>query len=166
MTTISRIAAALAFLLALLDAGCSSTTTSPPVEEPPAASASPDEPVLAALDYLEPMYQLNADGRVIRLRITWRHLPASALKDIGRLSELRAVDFFGTTLTDEGLAELKGLSNLRNAGLGGTRLTDRALPELAKIPSLQWVWLPKDRISQAAVDKLKQARPDMHVYLQ
>jgi hypothetical protein len=166
MTTIPRIAASLAFLLALLGAGCSSTTTSPPEEPPPAASSSPDEAVLHALDYLEPMYQFNADGRVIKLRITGRHLPLSALKEIDKLTELRAIDFYGTTLTDEGLAELKDLQHLRNAGLAGTPLSDRAASHLAKLQSLQWVWLPQHGVSKEAVDKLKQARPDMNVYLQ
>jgi hypothetical protein len=53
--------------------GCSSTMTTAPADPP--AELSSDERVLVALDYLEPMYQLNADGRVIKLRITHPELP-------------------------------------------------------------------------------------------
>jgi hypothetical protein len=91
---------------------------------PAARDLSPDEQILLALDGYDPMYQIDENGHVTRLRLTWRHLPG---------------------LTDEGLAQFKDLQKLRNIGLGGTPVADQGLVHLEKPQSLQWVWLPKKR---------------------
>ena len=127
---------------------------------------SPDEPVLRALDHYNPMYQVDEDGRVVRLRLTWQDLPGPVLAEIGKLTELQKLDLANSSADDEGLAQLKDLQNLRNIGLTGTRVTDKGLAHLQKLESLQWVWLPKQTVSKRAVEKLQEARPDMHLYLQ
>jgi hypothetical protein len=139
---------------------------SPPPSAPAEREPTPDEQVLRALDCYNPMYQLDEDGHVIRLRLEWRHLPGPAMAEIGRLTELHALDLAFSTVNDDGLAQLKDLHKLRNMGLSGTLVTDQGLVYLEKLPSLQWVWLSKENVSEAAVEKLKAARPDMNVYLQ
>jgi hypothetical protein len=125
-----------------------------------------DEAVLSALDCYEPMYKVDADRRVIRLRLPSKHLSAQDFAQIGKLSELIAVDLYGVNLTDDDLAQFKELKKLRNAGLGETQITDKGLAHLEKLPSLQWLWLPRATVTQEGVNKLKDARPDMNVYLQ
>jgi len=153
---------ALAAVLCAVPLGCrggSASTT-------PAADASPsaDEQVLQALDCYNPQYKTDEDGRVTELCLIWQHLPAAAFAEIDKLTELQMIDLAHSTTTDEGLAELKDLRNLRNMGLGGTPITDRGLAHLEKMPGLQRVWLSKGLISRAAVEKLREARPDMQVY--
>jgi hypothetical protein len=112
------------------------------------------------------VYQIDDDGRVLRLRLEWRHLPVPVMAEIGKLTELMAIDLAFTTVTDEGLAQIKDLQHLRSMGLSGTAITDQGLAYLEKLPSLQYVWLSKRTISEAAVQKLREARPDMQVYWQ
>ena len=154
----------LATVVCLGGPGCSSNPTTEP--SGPAVSTSSDEQVLLALDYYEPMYQLNGEGRVIKLRLTQRHLPVAVLAEVGKLTELQALDVYGATVTDDGLAQLKDLQKLRHFGLGGTAITDKGLAHLEKLQSLQWLWIPKHRTTDEGVDKLKQARPDLNIYPQ
>src|SRR5687767_13695713 len=96
----------------------------PTVTTVPAATASADEKVRVALDHYEPMYKIDAKGRVTHLRLQGRHLPVAVLAEVGKLTEVQALDFWGTTLNDEGLAQLKDLQKLRSIGLGSTAVTD------------------------------------------
>ena len=131
----------------------------------PAAVLSPDMKIMHALDFYEPMYKVDANGRVTHLRLAWRHLPAPVLAEIGKLTELQAIELSGTTVTDEGLAQFANLQNLRSMSLVNTPITDGGLVHLAKLQSLQFLWLPKNRVTQAGVERLKRACPDMNVYL-
>lgn len=140
--------------------GCARQAESPP---PPLVDTSPDEKALLALDSYDPMYQVNAEGRVIRIRLVNTHLPPSAMAEIGKMTEIVQLDFYGSTVTDEGLAQLKDLQKLRHMGLGGTQISEKGLVHLERLDSLVWVWLPTGRISKGAIEKLKTARPDLNV---
>lgn len=153
---LSRISMFTGVLLAVLP-GCQGSSA------PPDPGAAADQQILHALDCCNPMYQIDEDGRVIRLRLDWRHLPVPVMALIGKLTELQELGLAHTTVTDEGLAQLKDLQNLRSLGLSSTPVTDRGLDHLEKLSSLQWVWLSKKTISAAAVEKLRNARPEMHV---
>jgi hypothetical protein len=131
----------------------------------PVVAPNPDMKIMHALDCYEPMYKVDANGRVTHLRLPWRHLPTAVLAEIGKLTELQAIELSGTTVTDEGLAQLADLQNLRSMSLVNTPITDGGLVHLEKLLSLQFVWLPKNRVTQAGVESLKRARPDMNVYL-
>ncbi|HEV3116591.1 MAG TPA: hypothetical protein VGY58_06035 [Gemmataceae bacterium] len=147
----------LAAFLSAVVAGCG-------VNSSPVAVA--DEDVLLTLDCYDPMYQLDAHGRVIKLKVTGLHLPVAIWAAVGRLAELRYLDAAHSTLTDEGLAQLNNLQELRSFGLGGTLVTDQGLVHLEKLPSLQAVWLSKGTVTVQGVEKLKKARPDMNVHFQ
>ena len=152
-------------LVFLACAGCGDN--SPPAVAPAAAPTPPrDRDIISSLDYYEPVYKVDENGRVIRLRLTGRHVPLDVLAEVGKLTELGGIDLYGTTVTDEGLAHLKDLQKLRSIGLGGTPITDDGLVHLEPLRSLQWVWVPTQTVSKEAVDKLKKARPDMNIYLQ
>jgi hypothetical protein len=134
----------------------------------PAADARPssDEEVLQTLDCYNPQYKTDEDGRVTELCLIWQHLPAAAFAEIDKLTELQLIDLAHSTTTDEDLARLKDLQKLRDLGLGGTFITNRGLAHLEKMAGLQRVWLSKGKISEAAVDKLREARPDMEIHFQ
>lgn len=146
-------------LVCLVLVGCGQEVTPPA----PGPSLTGDEQVMKTIDYLEPMYQVDFDKRVIKLRLSGRHLPPAVLAEVGKLSELRNLDCFHSTMNDEGLAQLKDLQNLRSMGVGN-QITDKGLATLEKLPNLQWVWVPKHRVTKEGLDKLKEARPDMNVY--
>jgi hypothetical protein len=162
-TSFGRAGRTLGAVLCAAALGCQGGSGPP---GPVAPTATPDQQVLRALDCYNPMYQIDEDGRVIRLNLAWRHLPVPVLAEIGKLTELQAIDLAHTTVTDDGLARLKDLHSLRSLGLSGTLVTDGGLAHLEKLESLQWVWLSKKTITEAAVERLRNARPDLHVYLQ
>src|SRR5437773_2479748 len=99
-----RLGSACAGIVCILAIGCQDRS-SPPA--PVVAAPNSDQQILQALDYYDPMYKVDAKGRVIRLRLVWRHLPDSVLAEIGKLTELKGMDLAGTTVTDQGLAQLK-----------------------------------------------------------
>lgn len=154
-------------LFVILGGGCSEKNAPAATKavSTPAAALSPDQLVMQALDYFEPMYKMDAKGRVTHLRLIWRHTPQPAVAEIGKLSEMQSMDMTGSTLTDETLAQLKGLQKLRSFSFCNTQVTDEGLMQLDKLSSLQWVWVTKRAITQDGVDKLKAARPDMNIYL-
>ena len=125
-----------------------------------------DEKVLLALDAYNPMYLVNGKGRIIKLKLPWRHLPDSILAEINKLTELEELDCFATTLSDDRLGLLKDLQKLRSFGLARSGITDEGLVYMQKLRSLRYVWLSKERITEEAVEKLKETCPDLTVYLQ
>jgi hypothetical protein len=125
---------------------------------------NPDEKVLAALEPHDPWFQINEEGRVVNLFMTWRDLPTPVMAEIDKLTELRYADLAFSTVTDEGLAQLKDLQNLKSLGLGNTLVTDQGLVHLEKLKGLEQVWLTKQRVTQQGVEKLKTACPNLDVH--
>jgi hypothetical protein len=152
----------LAAIVCILAIGCQASVTPPPPSRP--AAPTGDAAVLLTLDYYEPVYQVDANGHVIKLRMGGRHLSGGVMAEIGKLKELQALDLYGTNITDEGLVDLKDLQNLKALGLGGTAITDRGLTHLENLPSLRYLWLPKNSVTPEAIARLKEARPDLNVY--
>jgi hypothetical protein len=110
------------------------------------------------------MYSVNAEGRVIRLRLIWRHLPTAVMAEVGKLTELQHLDLAGATVTDDGLAQLKNLQKLKNLGLGQTMVTEKGLAHLEKMEGLRNVWLSKQRISDEAAANLRAAHSGLAVH--
>ena len=146
--------------------GCASD---PPPAVPNVATAAVPTPtddakVLLALDPYEPMYKLDADGRVTHLRLTNRHVPAPVLSEVNKLAHLIGLDLYAATVTDEGLAQFKDLQKLRSIGLGATAISDNGLTHLQQLKSLRYVWLPKNSVTEAGIATLKEACPELNVY--
>jgi len=94
-------------------------------------------------------------------------VPASALENVGKLTELRKLSLYAASLTDESLEKLKDLGDLEALGLGATAITDQGLVHLEKLLSLRSVWLPKtSKISEQRIEDLKRALPGLIVYRQ
>jgi hypothetical protein len=130
-----------------------------------APPASNDEKVLLELDYFEPMYKIDDAGRVTRLRMTNRQLPAPVLAQIGTLTALLNLELAGSSVTDADLIHLKDLQELRTIGLTGTAISDAGLVHLEKLESLRWIWLPKKTVTKEGAARLKASRPGITVYL-
>jgi hypothetical protein len=143
-------------IVCALTVGCSGDSSAP---------AFPDEEVLRALDCYGPIYKVDANGRVVNLRLDGKLVTGAMLAEIGKLTELRQLSLYAAPLTDESLARLQNLPQLRSLGLGGTPITDKGLVHLEKLESLQWLWLPR-AVSPKAIEKLKSVRPGLNVYLQ
>lgn len=159
MTHVSRFAA-LALGAAVFLSGC--RQTAPLADEP----FSADEKVLQALDAFNPIYKVDANGRVTHLKLDGRHVLASALADVGKLTEIEELSLYAASLSDESLAHLHGLKKLARIGLGATPITDQGLAHLEKLPALRHIWLPKANVSDEGVAKLKAALPHLNVHFQ
>ena len=156
-------------ILFVVASGCSESTAPkklPAPVAPAAPAANVEEQVLRALDYYEPVYKTDAAGHVTRLRLGGRHVPASVMAEVGKLKHLEGIELFGTTVDDEGLAQLKDLQKLRTIGLVQTNVTDKGLATLEKLGGLQYGWVSKKSISAEAIEKLKDARPDLRLFPQ
>jgi hypothetical protein len=143
----------------VIAAGCSEA----PVPEEP---ASPDEAVLLALDSYNPIYKVNASGRVTHMKLDGQRVLAPVLVEVGKLTELRAVSLYAASITDDSLSNLQDLPYLNHLGLGATPITDRGLEHLEKIHTLRHLWVPRSSVSDRAVEKLKAAVPRLNVYWQ
>jgi hypothetical protein len=151
------LASGLAFLAALIGGGCQGPTLH-----------AVDKGPIEALQQYRPKCQINNDGRVIDLKLEGRRVPASALVEVGKLTELRKLSLYAAKLTDESLENLSGLGDLEALGLGATPISDQGLVHLEKLVSLHSVWLPKttDKISEQRIEELKRALPGLVVYRQ
>jgi hypothetical protein len=129
-------------------------------------AAGQDAQIMHALDFYNPMYKVNAEGRVQFLRLGGRYLPDAVLAQVGKLTALRNLGLAWSTVTDDELAHLKDLQNLRAISLVGSPITDEGLIHLEKLASLQWAWLPRQGVTEEGAQKLKAARPELHVQRQ
>jgi hypothetical protein len=124
-----------------------------------------DKHALEMLQSLQPNYQLDYDGRVVELRLDGKHVTDEALELIKELTALRTLSLYGSSISDAGLENLKELGYLQALGLGATKITDKGIAHLEQVPALRWLWVTEDpQISEAALEKLRQAHPDLTIY--
>jgi hypothetical protein len=129
-----------------------------------ASKARSDAEVIRALEPFDPWYLLNKEGRVVKLRLTDRHLTSAALTLVGKLTALERLGLDRTDLTDEGLAQLKDLQNLSFITFSATQATDDGLLRVAKLKGLKNIHFPGyqfGRITGAGIEKFKEMRPDV-----
>jgi hypothetical protein len=141
--------------------GCGGTT--PDVAEEP---LSPDEHILAVLEPYDPIYKLNSQGRVVKLKLEGKRIPAAVMDQVGQLTELQHLSLYAASITDDSLVRLQGLQSLQSLGLGATPMSQRGIVHLEKLTSLRWIWLSKWLVTTPEVEQLKMAVPDLTVYPQ
>jgi hypothetical protein len=154
---------ALGYLVAsacLFLTGCGST---PDVTEGP---LTPDEQVLAALEPYDPIYKLNSQGRVVKIKLEGKRIPAAVMDQVCQLTELQHLSMYAASITDDSLVRLHSLQSLQSLGLGATPISQVGIVHLEKLPSLRWVWLSKWLVVTQEVDQLKRALPDLTVFPQ
>ena len=69
----------------------------------------------------------------------------------------------GTTVTDEGLAQLSHLTNLKYLWLDGTAVTDLGLVHLSGLAKLNILFLGDTTVTHEGIKKLKKALPDCEI---
>jgi hypothetical protein len=142
--------------------GCQERVRSDAPEEP----VSSDEAVINALEAYDPIYQIDASGRVVKLKLEGRRIPGSVLDEVCKLTELNELSLYAASLTDDNLIKLQSLKNLRSLGLGATLITDKGLIHLEPLSRLQWIWLSRRLVPSQGVDDLKAAIPELTVFPQ
>lgn len=83
------------------------------------------------------------------------------LKSLPKLQMLR---IGSPHVTDEGIAHFKNFPSLARVHLIDIPITDRGLADLQSLPKLESLYLDGANISDAAVDRLFEKRPDLHVH--
>jgi hypothetical protein len=153
----------LAILSCVFLAGCTKEPSSATIPDGP---PSPDEAVLNVLEPLDPVYKLNGSGRVIRLKLEGRRIPANVLDEASKFTELIELSLYAVAISDDDLEKLEKLQNLRSLGLGATLITDKGLEHLQKLPALRYLWLPPRAANSPAAKALKAALPELTIYAQ
>jgi hypothetical protein len=124
-----------------------------------------DAEAVRELDPFDPAYLLNSEGRIVKLRLTDRHLTMAALKAVGKLTALEVLNLDRSDVADEGIAQLKDLPKLRHLGVSGTLITDEGFAGLANLKGLSSIYLFNNRggVTDAGVAKLQAARPQIQI---
>ena len=136
-------------------------------KQPANVAVPADAAVLEALAPCAPTHKLDDQGRVVELHLENKAVTDEALDQVRALSELRTLSLYGSAVTDAGLAKLAEMHRLESLGLGKTCITQKGLKYVEKIRGLRWLWLTSSNaLPASAVDKLKQARPGLTVYVQ
>jgi hypothetical protein len=149
-------------LACLLLAGCGESAKPYPLDE----TGSSDQRVLDALEPYDPVYKLNSDGRVVKLNLDGRRIPASVLDQVSQLTELNHVSLYAASLTDESLVKLQDLKHLASLGLGAATISEKGLVHLQLLSSLKWIWLSRSLAESPEADQLKQAIPGLTIFPQ
>ena len=120
------------------------------------------------------------------LQLNYTGITDDGLADVANLTDLKALYVHGTNITEKGVASINGLKNLTNLNISGTKVTgdlseliglqklnwlvlnelaleDGVADTLAKLPQLSRVTMSTSTMSQAAVQKLKDAKPDLRI---
>jgi hypothetical protein len=127
--------------------GCSGESVTP----------ATDAQSLFALDYYDPVYQVDANGRLFRLMLSHNLVPDATLALVGKLTVLHGLELYDASFNEDSLVHLQGLRNLRELNLAYAPVTDRGLEHVLKIEGLQYLWLSRGQFSAGAVEKLKEA---------
>jgi hypothetical protein len=107
-------------------------------------------------------------GNIVSLRIL--NLPRGEFSDAGlehlkALPQLVQLRFHSPAVTDAGMGTLAEFPSLARLHLIDVPITDSGLKTLAGIGRLESLYIDGGDFSNAAIDELFRARPDLHVHL-
>lgn len=108
--------------------------------------------------------QLAALRRLRVLNLNAINAGDGALPWIARMHELEVLRLGSSRITGSGAHHLLGLHHLRHLILQRAPLEDGALDVFARLPELESLYLEGTRVSDAAILRLKQRRPNLHVH--
>jgi hypothetical protein len=100
-----------------------------------------------------------------RLDLGWtKDVGDASIPLLARLPKLEILGLGGTKITDAGLPALAAFPALKELGLPATAVTDQGLQSLAACKTLTTLNLNKKmKVTQAGIDKLKKACPNLNV---
>lgn len=126
-----------------------------------------DKASLDALAPYNPVYTLDNNGRVIDLKLENKQLDDAAFDELAKLTALRALSLYGSSVTDHRLEKLISIGQLKQLGLGRTEITDDGLAHLAELPNLRHLWVSRgESVSDAAVAQLRAHNANLVVHRQ
>lgn len=86
-----------------------------------------------------------------------------ALAAIGSLQELQELDLTLAPVTDQDLESITGLQHLETLWLTATRVSDNSVDLISNLPALQQVDLQRSTVTEAGIEKLRLARPNLQI---
>ncbi len=113
----------------------------------------------AAAEILSELSQLRF------LNLPQANLSDQGLARIAALPNLELLRFGSRRITDDGLAGLQQATRLKFLHLIDVPLTDRGLAALEKLPKLESLYLDGAQVSDAAVLRLLETLPELHLHL-
>jgi hypothetical protein len=99
------------------------------------------------------------------LNLPQSRLTSSGLRHLRSLSQLEQIRLGGPHLNDDAVAELAALPSMRSLHLIRPNLTDKSMEYLANAAKLSSLYLDGCEFSTQAWQRLKDAKPDLHVHL-
>jgi hypothetical protein len=88
---------------------------------------------------------------------------ARMIDHINVFDSFNTLDLNGSSITDEGLRDLKRLRNIEILWLSGTSVTDNCLPYLSDLKSLREVDLTVTQVTDVGAAKLQQSLPSCRI---
>ncbi len=101
--------------------------------------------------------------RLEKLNLQWTLLDRGQVADIANLNHLRSLDLSYTSLGNDAVAQLRSLVNLAELNLDGDDVDDPAIAGLYDLPRSLELRLERTAATDAAVQRLRQHRPDFNV---
>jgi predicted RNA-binding Zn-ribbon protein involved in translation (DUF1610 family) len=103
-------------------------------------------------------------GHIAAVSLENKPIDKETLTLLHSFPKLTGLDLEQTQMTDQGLSEVATLSTLEHLDLAGNPgVTDAGLDQLAALPKLQVLVLTGTSVTEAGVQKLRAARPGLHV---
>lgn len=106
----------------------------------------------------------DESGHIFAVSLENKPVEDASLALLHSFPKLQSLSLAHTRITDEGLREVATLSTLEHLDLSGDPgVTDAGLNHLAALPRLQMLTLSGTRVTDGGVQKLRAARPGLHV---
>jgi Leucine-rich repeat (LRR) protein len=101
-----------------------------------------------------------------RLNMWSTSITDAAVKHLGQLTRLQWLNLDNTQITDAGLPLLKGLTEVGFLHLGSTQVSDAGLPSLTALSSLKQLVVTRTKVTKAGVDALQKMMPAVDIQLE
>jgi hypothetical protein len=124
-----------------------------------------DKKVVETLEAHKVSYELDNNGRVIRLALNGIEIDNTILEEVTQVTRLRNLSLGNSTITEDGLARIAGLQSLESLGLSRTNISDRGLEDLENLRNLRHLWLHNCKsVSISEIQELTRVLPGLVVY--
>ena len=107
---------------------------------------------------------IRALTKLERLGLRGTHITDEGLNCLRNLTKLQYLDLEGTHITDKGLTFLRNLPKLQYLNLASCKITDSGLAYLQDLKTLKLLGVPDTNVSDAAINSLREALPNCHIW--
>lgn len=141
--------------------------------------SSVDEPIAAEIARLGGSVELNSDGGIRGIILTYLRADDSTMAvvsgcddleflkaeqtqvtdlgidDLIGMTTLQSVSLYNTSIGDRGLKSLSQVKSIRELGLNATKITDAGVAHLTELPNLERLFLDQTQITDRSIASLK-----------